>query len=136
MAASARLEPEPIPGAICAIELRGQSGPTAVRRLQESANPVLYLDAFNCLPRLKSLLERNMDADLSEPDTMFGEGYTLRERNAMIHRLIDLWGPTPPQRRSKRVPLRTVALVRGGFEACAGVIPALEQGLRKKGDGA
>src|SRR5207253_4497 len=89
---------------------------------------VLYLDAFNCLPRLKAMLERDMDTDLSEPDTLFGAGFTLRERNAMINRLIDLWGPTPPQRRSKRVPFNAVALVKGGFENSVGEIRPLEQG--------
>ncbi len=136
VAANARLEPESIPGAICAIELQGASGPTAVRRLPESVKTVLYLDAFNCLPRLKSMLERDMDSDLSGPDAMFGGDYTLRERNAMINRLIDLWGPTPPQRRSKRVPLRAAALLRGGFESCAEVVPTLDQGVNAEVDGA
>jgi hypothetical protein len=128
IAANARLEPENIPGAICAIVVHGSSRPIAVRRLPETASQVLYLDAFNCLPRLKAMLERNMDTDLAEPDPMFGPGYTLRERNAMINRLIDLWGPTPPQRRTKRVAFKAVALVRGGFESSVEAVPALEQG--------
>jgi hypothetical protein len=136
IAASARLEPDPIQGAICAIEVSGSSRPTALRRLMPSDKTVLYLDAYNCLPRLKVMLERNMDADLAGPDAMFGEGFTLRERNAMIHRLIDLWGPTPPQRRSKRVPLKSPALVKGGFDASVGVVRALEQGDWKGPDDA
>ena len=128
IAVNARLEPEPIPGAICAIELRGSSRPIAVRRLAETPTKVLYLDAFNCLSRLKAFMERDMDADLSGPDTLFGSGYTLRERNAMLNRLIDLWGPTPPQRRSKRVPFKVTALIRGGFNSSVDVIQPLEQG--------
>jgi hypothetical protein len=128
IAVNARLEPEQIPGAICAIELRASCRPIAVRRLPEGAKAVLYLDAFNCLPRLKAFLERNMDADLSEPDVLFGSGYTLRERNAMLNRLIDLWGPTPPQRRSKRIPFKATALVKAGFESAVEVMKALEQG--------
>jgi hypothetical protein len=128
VAVNARLEAEPIPGAICAIEPHGASRPVAVRRLHGTAKTVLYLDAFNCLPRLKAMLERNMDVDPSEPDTLFGTGYTVRERNAMVNRLIDLWGPTPPQRRSKRVPFNAVALVNGGFANSVGVIRPLEQG--------
>ncbi len=128
IAANARLEREVIPGAICAIEVRGSSRPIAVRRLQDTGSQVLYLDAFNCLPRLKAMLERNMDTDLAEPDPMFGPGFTLRERNAMINRLIDLWGPTPPQRRTKRVAFKATALVRGGFESAVEAIPALDQG--------
>jgi hypothetical protein len=128
VAVSARLEPEPIPGAICAIEPHGASRPVAVRRLGDTGRPALYLDAFNCLPRLKAMLDRNMAVDPSQPDALFGAGYTLRERNAMIGRLIDLWGPTPPQRRSKRVPFDSVALVRGGFESSVREIRTLDQG--------
>ncbi len=135
VASSAKLESEPMEGATCAVQVQGASRPTAVRRLPASAKSVLYLDAFNCLPRLKSLLERDMDADLAGPDSMFGPGFTLRERNAMISRLMDAWGPTPPQRRSKRVPLSTVALVRGGFDSSAEVIATLEQGGWRRGPG-
>ncbi len=71
-------------GAICAIEPQGSSQPVAVRRLHESGRPIPYLDAFNCLPRLESMLERDMDSDLCGPDTPFGDGYPLRERNAMV----------------------------------------------------
>ena len=135
VAVNARLDPDPIPGAICAIELRGSSRPTAVRRLPGSPGTVLYLDAFNCLPRLKAMLERDMDTDLAGTDAMFGEDYTLRERNAMLDRLIDQWGPTPPQRRSKRVPFKAAALLKAGFESCAEVIPALEQGIAAESPG-
>lgn len=128
IASSARLEPEAIPGAICAIEPVGASRPVAVRRLHGSGKPGLYLDPFNCLSRLKAMLEQNVDADLSEPDTMFGVGYTLRERNAMINRLIDLWGPTPPQRRFRRVALNSAALVKCGFDRAVEVIHPLQQG--------
>ena len=134
VAANARLEADPIPGAICAIEPHGSSRPTAVRRLHEASGPVLYLDAYNCLPRLKAMLERGMGTDLSEPDTLLGFGYTLGERNAMINRLIDLWGPTPPQRRSKRVQFNAEALVKAGFDDAVEVIPALEQGDWKQAD--
>lgn len=128
IAASARLEPDPIPGAICAIDPRGSSVPIAVRRLQGTRAHALYLDCFNCLPRLTAMLERGMDVDPSDPDTMFGAGFTIRERNTMVNRLIDLWGPKPPQRRSKRIALDTVALVRIGFEKSADVMQAVEQG--------
>jgi hypothetical protein len=128
IAARARLELEPIPGAICAIEPHGTSRPAAVRRISGSNAHALYLDTFNCLPRLKAMLERDMDADLSNPDTMFGSAFTLRERNAMVSRLIDLWGSNPPQRRAKRVPLRTAALLHGGFGASAAALRPLDQG--------
>lgn len=136
VAASARLELDPISGATCAIEPHGSSRPIAVRRLSGSDKPVLYLDAFNCLPRLKAMFERNVDFDPSDTDTMFGSGYTLRERNAMIGRLIEFWGPTPPQRRFKRVALDNVALIKIGFDNLAGVIKPLAQGDWQVPDGA
>jgi hypothetical protein len=128
VALNARLEEEAIPGAICAIEVWDSARPTAVRRLHASRRRVLYLDAFNCLPRLKAMLERDMDLDLAQPDTLLGPGFTIRERNAMLHRVIDLWGPTPPQRRAKRIAFNAGALVRGGFESAVEVIPPLDQG--------
>jgi hypothetical protein len=127
VAANARLEPEPIPGAICAIETRGSSRPVAARLLHESNAAGLYLDAFNCLPRLKAMLERDMDVAPSDPDTMFGGEFTVRERNAMINAVLEQWGPKPPQRRHKRVALDTDALVKSGFANASALILPLEQ---------
>jgi hypothetical protein len=79
----------------------------------------------NCLPRLRAALERDMGRDPGDEDTLFGRGFTIRERNACVARLVDHWGLNPPQRRYRRIPLALAARVLGGFENVVGVVPAL-----------
>ena len=87
----------------------------------------LYISTVNCLPRLRGMLERDLGRDPAEEDTLFGRGYTIRERNAMLKRALDYWGMDPPRRRSKRVGMAAAARLIAGFENVVGVLPAAER---------
>jgi len=123
VSASVKLEAEVLPGALHAVVPEGARRPVTLawhpERLPDSA---LYIDASNALPRLKTLMERDMDRDPSEPDTAFGEVFTIRERRAMVELLIDHWGAKSPHRRSARIAMKSEAIVRDGFEGVAGVL--------------
>jgi len=86
-----------------------------------------YIATANCLPRLRSALERNLGRDPSEEDTLFGRGYTLRERNAMVNRALEHWGMDPPRRRTRRIGMAAAARVIAEFELVLGVLPPPER---------
>lgn len=127
IAAAAKLEEGDVPGAVFGIVPRDSKRPVPVKRLGP-ATRALRLDSSNCLPRLRLALERDAGRDPSETDTLYGGEFTLRERNAMLQRLIDAWGPNPPQRRTQRVRLTSTARVLAGFDAVAKVTPLADQG--------
>ncbi|HWA39186.1 MAG TPA: hypothetical protein VG873_15110 [Burkholderiales bacterium] len=89
---------------------------------------LLYIATLPCLPRLRAMQERDLGRDPAEPDTLFGTEYTLRERNALMERIIEHWSADAPRRRSRRVALASEARVVSGFEAIAALIPAAEKG--------
>src|SRR6185295_20081817 len=73
----------------------------------------------------RAALDRDMGRDPTDEDTLYGRGFTLRERNAMLNRLLDYWGLNPPQRRTRRIPVALAARAMGGFEQVVGVVPVL-----------
>ena len=85
----------------------------------------LYLDTTLCLQKLRAGIERDMGRDPSEPDLLFGGEFTLRERFAMMNRLLEHRGMDPPQRRSRRVTMASPARIINGFEHVANVLPAV-----------
>jgi hypothetical protein len=127
VAAAAKLEPQALPGAVFGVVPAGKQRPQLASKLA-GAKHALWLDTTNCLPRLRAALERDAGRDGSEVDTLYGGNFTLRERNSMLQRLMDAWGPNPPQRRTQRVRLASTARVVAGFEAIAQVTPLVDQG--------
>lgn len=128
VAAAVQIESTPSPEATFAIVPMGDERPQQVRRLGRGAMPgLLYINTANTLPRLRAALERDSGRDPAEEDTQFGNEYTLRERDAILDRLLEHWGPNPPQRRLKRVAMATPVRMMAGFDAVLGVVPALEK---------
>lgn len=128
VATAVQVEPAATPEATFAVVPMGDERPTQVRRLGSGAMPgLLYINTANTLPRLRAALERDLGRDPAEEDTQFGNEYTLRERNAVLQRLLEHWGPNPPQRRLKRVAMATPVRLVAGFDAVLGVVPALEK---------
>lgn len=128
VASAVQLEAAPSPEATFAVVPMGDERPLQVRRLGKGAMPgLLYINTANTLPRLRAALERDMGRDPAEEDTQFGNEYTLRERDAILNRLLEHWGPNPPQRRLKRVAMATPVRMMAGFEAVLGVVPPLEK---------
>jgi hypothetical protein len=104
----------------------GSSRPIPVDRLKPGGAGPLYINTVNCLPRLRAALERDMGRDPGDEDTLYGRGFTLRERSAMLNRLLEYWGLNPPQRRNRRIPVALAARVLNGFDQVLGVVPVLE----------
>ena len=127
-----RLEPAPLAGAVYAVLPWRDSRPVTVASLGKPHADALYIDTSSCLPPLRTLLDRDADADAADRDTLYGPEYTVRERRAMLRRLLDLWGPQPPQRRKRRVRLASPARVLSGFEQIAKLVPALEPEVEKR----
>ena len=127
IASHVQLEPVPLPGAVYAVLPWSDQGPVLAASLGGNPGGALYFDTGACLPRLQSALDRDADADPQDRDTLYGPEYTVRERRAMLRRLLEHWGAQPPRRRARRVPLAAAVRLLGGFEAIAEVVPALEQ---------
>lgn len=128
VSAAVQIEAAASPEATFAVVPMGDEHPLQVRRLGKGAMPgLLYINTANTLPRLRAALERDADRDPAEEDTQFGNEYTLRERNAILNRLLEHWGPNPPQRRMKRVAMATPVRLMAGFDAVLGVVPPLEK---------
>ncbi len=98
--------------------------PVVLKLLKQDSVAPLYIATANCLARLRSALERDLGRDPAEEDFLYGRGYTLRERNAMLNRLLECWGMDPPQRRARRVTMAAPARVIAGFEKVLTVFPA------------
>ena len=128
LAPAAKLEPEALPNALYAVPPTGARRPGLVRRRKSWPEGTLYLDTSNCLQRLRAMMERDMGADSTQPDTLFGDEYTLGERQAMLERLMGLWGLDPPQRRTPRVRLQADAQVLGGLQSVLANLPVFDQG--------
>jgi len=128
VAATVQIEAAASPEATFVVVPMGDERPMPIRRLGKGSMPgLLYITTANTLPRLRAALERDLGSDPGEEDTQFGREYTLRERNAMLNRLLEHWGPNPPQRRLKRVAMATPVRLLAGFEAVLGVVPSLEK---------
>jgi len=125
LASTARMESEPTGETAFAVIPAGNARPVPVDRLKPGAVAPLYINTVNCLPRLRAALERDLGRDAGDEDSLYGRGFTIRERNAAVTRLIEYWGLNPPQRRTRRIPLALAARIVGGFENVAGVVPVL-----------
>lgn len=129
VASTVQMEATPSPEAVFAVVPMGDERPAPLRAFTRGALPgMLHINTANTLPRLRAALERDMGRDPAEQDTLFGNEYTLRERNAVLQRLLEHWGPNPPQRRLKRVAMATPVRLVAGFDAVVGVVPPLEKG--------
>ena len=136
VASAAKLESEPNDETAFAVIPAGNTRPIPVNRLKPGATAPLYINTVKCLPRLRAALDRDMGRDPTDEDTLYGRGFTLRERNAMLNRLLDYWGLNPPQRRARRIPVALAARTLGGFEQVIGVVPVLaDQQAKPVGNG-
>ncbi len=126
VASMAKLESEPNDETAFSVIPSGSARPIPVDRLKPGGAGPLYISTVNCLPRLRAALERDMGRNPGDEDTLYGRGFTLRERSAMLNRLLEYWGLNPPQRRNRRIPVALAARVINGFEQVLGVVPVLE----------
>lgn len=124
-AGAARLESEPTSETAFAVIPAGDARPLPVNRLKQGAAAPLYINTVNCLPRLRAALERDMGRDQTDEDSLYGRGFTIRERRAAVARLLDHWGLNPPQRRSRRIHVALAARLVGSFENVVSVVPTL-----------
>jgi len=132
VAASVRLEPQPLPEALYAIVPKGISRPVLVRRLTSVEN-TLFLDTTQCLAKLQGVLNRDPGVRPDDPDPLFQRDFTVRESLLMAQRMSEYWGPNPPKRRSQRVTLDAPALLRFGLDNTVEAVATLDQGpLMKK----
>ncbi len=124
-ASSARLEDEPSDEANFAVVPRRDERPTLAKLVERKGVAPIYIATANCLPKLRAALERDAGKDPGEEDVVYGKGFTVRERQAMVKRLLDCWGMDPPRRRTRRVSMAAAARVIASFEQVLGVFPAL-----------
>lgn len=136
VASAARLEIEPTSETAFGVMPAGDARPVPVDRLRPGTAAPLYINTVNCLPRLRAALERDMGRNPTDEDTLYGRGFTIRERNAAVARLLEYWGLNPPQRRNRRIPLAFAARVVSGFENVVGVVPTLAGLQPKEGNSA
>lgn len=126
VATMARIEAQPGDETPFSVIPKGSARPIPVDRVKPGGTAPLYINTVNCLPRLRAALERDMGRDPGDEDTLYGRGFTLRERNAMLNRLIEYWGLNPPQRRARRIPVALAARVVSGFAQVLSVVPVLD----------
>jgi len=139
LAAAVQLEPGSRSGAtVYAVVPSGANRPEPVSRMGRVPDNALYLDTTNALPRLRALLDRDASADPGDQDTLFGWEFTVGERRSVLKRLLAHWGPEPPTRAARRVPVAAIADVHRGLRAVSRVMPLLDQGAwnRSGADGA
>ena len=129
LAPAVRLEAERSDEANFAVLPIGDERPTKAALVKAKSAAPWYIATANCLQRLRGLLERDLGRDPGEEDTLFGRGFTIRERNAMVKRMLEHWGMDPPVRRTKRIAMAAPARVLGGFENVITVIPALDKAI-------
>jgi hypothetical protein len=125
MATAARLESAATNETAFGVVPAGDARPVPVDRLKPGTAPPLYINTVNCLPRLRNALERDAGRNPEDEDSLFGRGFTIRERHGAVARLLEHWGLNPPQRRSRRIPLALAARIVGGFDNVVGVVPML-----------
>jgi hypothetical protein len=136
VATAVRLEPAASNEANFAVLPEGDGRPAALSTLKAKDNNLLHIATANCLPKLRASLERDLGRDPTEEDTLFGRGYTLRERNVMLNRVLEHWGLDPPQRRTKRIGMAAPARVIAGFDEVLGVLPPPEKTSLEDAQGA
>ncbi|MBS0335387.1 MAG: hypothetical protein JSS40_00915 [Proteobacteria bacterium] len=127
VASAVSLETTPSDEANFAVLPKGDSRPTLRRLLEGKGASLLYIGTANCLPRLRAGLERDLGREPGEEDTLFGSGYTIRERNRMLERVIGHWGMDPPRRRVKRIGMAATARILAGYGSVLTVLPAPER---------
>lgn len=131
LAPAVRLDTEPSPEANFVVLPEADGRPAVLHgakaRVKPGGSALLHIATANCLPRLRAALERDLGRDQSEEDTVFGRGYTIRERNLMVNRVLEHWGLDPPQRRTRRIGMASAARVIAGFDLVLGVLPPPER---------
>lgn len=125
VANAVRLDEASADDANFAVVPKGGARPTLKRLLRAAAAAPLFIATANCLPRLRAALEQDMGHDPDEENTLYGRGYTLRERDAILNRVIAHWGMDPPRRRVQRIPMSATARVTVGFENVLKLLPAI-----------
>ncbi|MGE0873361.1 MAG: hypothetical protein AB7O31_01690 [Burkholderiales bacterium] len=105
----------------------GAGRPGISRARARTAPGQLFINTVNCLPRLRAMLERDLGRDPADEDTLFGGGFTLRERKAVLERVIAHWGMDPPRRRTRRIAMASAARVIAGFENILRVVPPADR---------
>lgn len=133
LAPTIRLEAEPSSDANFSVVPAADGRPATVERLKAGGAVRYYIATTNCLSRLRALLERDLGRDPADEDTLFGRGYTIRERNTILRRLLEHWGLDPPSRRAKRIAMAAPARVLAGYDNVLGVIPALDKAAKDEG---
>jgi len=131
VATAVRLDNEPSNEANFAVVPEGDGRPAALHGAKAAGKKggpsPLYIATANCLPRLRAALERDLGRDPSDEDSVFGRGYTIKERQAMVKRVLEHWGMDPPRRRTRRIDMAAAARVIAGFEPVLGVLPPPER---------
>ena len=131
VATAVRLDNEPSAEANFAVVPASDGRPAALHGAKAAVKPggcpPLYIATANCLPRLRAALERDLGRDPSEEDTVFGRGFTIGERKAMVNRALEHWGMDPPRRRTRRIGMAAAARVIAGFDLVLGVLPPPER---------
>lgn len=132
IAASVQLESERPPDATHAIIPEGSQRPFSLaRRLTRLPDSARYIDMSNAVPRVKALRERHNELDPASPDPAFGGVFTVRERRALIDRLLEHWTDSGPKRRGKRIPMQAQVVLLNGFENASRPLPGMDQGERE-----
>ena len=136
VASTVQLEPVRSDASAFAVVPAGDSRPVAAGKIGPGAVVApLYIDTANSLPKLRAMRERDIGRDPAEADVLFRGEFTIRERIAMMDRLLEHWGMDPPQRRTPRVTLAMSARIVCGYDNVVPVIPPFDAGqqIRKRG---
>ncbi len=130
VAPAVRFEAEPSTEANFSVLPSGGSRPGLARA--KAAPGRVFVNTVNCLPRLRGMIERDLGRDPADEDTLFGGGFTLRERKAVLERVIAHWGMDPPRRRARRISMASAARIVAGFDNVLRVVPPADR--RQTGD--
>lgn len=136
VASAVQVEPVSSDEANFAVVPKGDARPTLKRLVDGKRAVPLFIATANCLPRLRAALERDLGRDAGEEDTLYGRGYTIRERNRMLERVIEHWGMDPPRRRVKRIGMEATARILAGYGSVLTVLPSPESSPDESGEAA
>jgi len=126
VASMAKIETAPNDETAFSVIPAGSGAPIPVDRLKPGGAGPLYISTVNCLPRLRAALERDMGRDPGDEDTLYGRGFTLRERMRDAEPPAEYLGHQPAAAAQPRIPVALAARVLNGFDQVLGVVPVLE----------
>lgn len=127
VASAVRFEAASSTEANFSLQPSGANRPGLARARARPAPGQLFINTVNCLPRLRAMIERDLGRDPAEEDTLFGGGFTLRERKTVLERVIAHWGMDPPRRRTRRIAMVSAARIIAGFENILRVVPPADK---------